>query len=1351
MNSFYSVALLSVCLISSFFAKAQYRTLEFIENKGQWEGPFAYQASTDKEVVFFQRTGFTYTVSDKKNVEYAQKLKKGTLEDGTIFKFHTYRVHFLGANEDVAIVPSKIESHYYNYFLGSDESKWKSGIHPSRVLDYEKLYPGIDMHLSSENQSLKYEFIVSEKADVNQIKMRYEGQEKLNIRNGNLVIHTSVGDIKELKPYAYQLENGEKKEIACEYKIQNGDIVTYSFPKGYNASSILVIDPTVVFATFTGASADNWGFTATYDDSGNFYAGGIVHYLNPTNSFPTSVGAFQTVYAGGSSTTGSQYACDMVLFKYNATGTAYMFATFLGGSDNDQPHSLIVDTAHNLLVAGRTYSSNFPVTTGAYDVTHNGGADIVISKISANGTQLLGSTYIGGSGDDGVNENALEPVQGVLKHNYGDDARSEIILDNAGNVYVAGPTTSSNFPVTVNAYQSTLQGGQDGIIVKLNPNLTTLTWSTYLGGSNNDAAYVLALNKQQSHLYVAGGTRSSNFPSTTGAYQSTYQGGTVDGFIGRFQNSGTYTLDKMTFIGTNDYNQCYGLQIDNENSVYAMGQTLGGAFPVSAGVYSNPGSSQFVIKLDSLLSTNIFSTVFGSGNSSQTNISPVAFLVDTCQNIYISGWGGTLGFAYSAVGNTSSMPITSGAAQSTTDGNDFYFIVLEKNIQTLLYATYMGGFGVDEHVDGGTSRFDKSGVVYQAICGGCGGSSNFPATAGSVSTVNGSINCNLVAVKIAFELGAVNATAAANPDTTGCAPFIVTFGNGSTNATSYQWDFDDGGTSTQATPTHTFNAPGVYHVRLIATNLNACKPVDTAYVTIVVDSTALSPSFTATIVDSCGPYTASFNNTSTTGAQGTTSYFWDFGDGTTSILKSPALHTFPDTGCYDIMLIMTNPNACNSPDTVMQQICYLKTGMTASFTLPDSLCLGETIQPVNTSTNAQTYAWTFGDGGSSASTNPTHTYTSAGTFIVTLVSSNPQACNIKDTFTKQVFVSNNNINANFSISKTDSCGPFTASFDNTSQFGTTPGAQSFTQFFWNFDDGTTYQGQHPPFHVFPDSGCYDIQLIMIDTTACNSPDTISKTICYNPLYVSAQFIAPDSICVNSGVLFSNQSQNATASSWDFGDGTTSTATSPVHNFVQPGFYTVTLISSNPASCNKVDTFTQTINLKPLPTANFVYAPIVPEANVPTTFTNTSQNAVSYVWAFGDGTSSIEEDPTHMYRKTGTYLVCLAARSAEGCVDTICKRVDAEIIPSVGVPSAFSPNGDGQNDILYVYGAGIETLDFKLYNRWGQLVFETTSLDIGWDGIFKGKAQEMDSYGYTLTATFTDGTAQNMQGNVTLLR
>lgn len=1182
MRHIYSCIFILGCFLFSTVSLAQYRTLEFIENKGQWDGPHLYQAGTETETVFLQPTSFTYTISDPKNNEYLHEKKHSGLKDGTVFKFHSYKLSFIDANENCEISADKVEKHYYNYFLGKDPKKWQSEIHPSRALDYKGLYPGIDMHLSSENQSLKYEFIVAPHADVKQLKLKYEGQEKLSIKDGNLIITTSVGEVKEMKPYTFQVINGERKQIACKYKISNDNIVTYSFPDGYDETTQLVIDPTIVFATFTGASADNFGFTATYDNAGNFYGGGFVHFFSAASSFPTSVGAFQTTYMGGTTTSGNGYECDIVVFKYNPSGTAYLFATFLGGSDNEQPHSLVVDAANNLIVAGRTYSNNYPVSATGYDQTYNGAGDIVVSKLNSTGTMLLGSTYMGGSAGDGINEDANPVVAGNLKHNYGDDARSEVIVDNLGNVYVAAPTFSSDFP-TANAFQSALSGGQDGVVFKLDNNLSNLTWSTFLGGTNNDAAYVLALNKSQSHVYVAGGTMSSNFPYTVGTYQASYQGGTVDGFIGRFQNSGTYPLQRMTSIGTGNYDQCYGLQMDDNNSVYAMGQTLGGSFPVTAGVYSNPSSSQFVIKLDSMLTNNVYSTVFGSGNSTQTNISPVAFLVDTCENVYISGWGGNLNLPYPGMGNNFNMPLSTInlPAQSSTDGQDFYFIVFSKNVQQLLYSTYMGGAGVGEHVDGGTSRFDNTGIVYQAICGGCGGTSNFPVTPGTVSTVNGSANCNLVAVKIAFELGAVLASASANPDTVGCTPFTVNFSNGSTNAVNYEWDFGDNGSSTQATPTHTYTNPGVYTVRMIAINPNACVERDTVYMGITVLANSITPDFT--------------------------------------------------------------------------------------------------------------------------------------------------------------------------VSKTDSCGPFRANFNNTSQFGTTPGAPSFTKFAWDFGDGTTFNGANPPLHNFPDSGCYNIRLIMTDSTACNSPDTVIKQICFTPSFVVASFIAPDSLCISSGTLFANNSLNAQSTLWDFGDGETSTSTSPIHIYSTSGTYTVTLVASNPATCNKVDSTTRVVTVKALPVAYFVHTPIIPVPNEPISFNNRSQNAVSYVWAFGDGKGCSDVNPKHLYNRTGAYTVCLAARSADGCVDTFCRRVDAEVVPAIGVPSAFSPNGDGNNDVLYVYGAAIESMTFKLFNRWGQLVFETTNIENGWDGVYQGKPQEMDSYGYTLTANFYDGTTQNLQGNVTLLR
>src|SRR5690606_12311757 len=229
-----------------------------------------------------------------------------------------------------------------------------------------------------------------------------------------------------------------------------------------------------------------------------------------------------------------------------------------------------------------------------------------------------------------------------------------------------------------------------GVFLKFNPTLTTMIYGTLLGGSNLDGAYSIALDTTEASVYITGGTSSTDFHASTtvGAYQPN-SGGGIDGFIVRIQNSGSYPILRSTYTGTSAYDQIYGVQLDKNNKVYIMGQSRG-AFPVfPPGVYNNAGSSQFVMKLDSALSTAIFSTVYGSGPVANVNISPVAFLVDTCENIYISGWGGltVAGPPTSVVG----MPITPATAlQATTDGSDFYFIVLKKDLQGLLYGSYFG-------------------------------------------------------------------------------------------------------------------------------------------------------------------------------------------------------------------------------------------------------------------------------------------------------------------------------------------------------------------------------------------------------------------------------------------------------------------------------------------------------------------------------------------------------------------------------------------------------------------------------------------------------------------------------------
>lgn len=1160
-------------------------SLEFVRNAGQWEGPFLYKAIAGNGHVYLERNTFTYVISAADNSTKIQDFKKGKITAG-VLNYHAYKMIFEGGNINPTIEESKVQQHYYNYFLGNDQSKWKSGIHPALALDYRNMYKNIDVHLSSDGGNMKYDLIVRPGADISQLRMKYVGTTGVNVRGGKLIIGTTVGNVEELKPYAYQIINGERTEIACRYKLE-GETVSFTFPEGYDTKEMLVIDPTVVFATFTGSSFDNWGYTATYDAAGNFYAGGITSSNAGGTGYPVvpTTGAIQSVFGGGGSS-GNGYPADISISKFNSTGTSLIYSTYLGGSDNEQPHSLFVDASGNLVIAGRTYSANFPVTSGSYDNTYNGAGDLVVTLFNATGTSITASTFVGGSGEDISNYTSAEFGWGNLKHNYGDDARSEVIMDNAGNVYVAACTKSTNFP-TVNAIKTTLAGGdaQDGIVLKLNSSLSTLLWSTYLGGSSDDAAYVLALDNTQTQLFVAGGTMSSNFPATSGTYQSTYQGG-IDGFIARFQNSGAYPLQRATFIGRSNYDQCYGLQLDLSNNVYTMGQTLGGTFPVSPGVYSNAGSSQFVMKLDNNLNSNLLSTVYGSGNSSATNISPVAFLVDTCENIYISGWGGdiyTPSFTPpTGTGNTFGMPLSvapNPPAQSTTDGADFYFIVFSKNMAALQYATYMGtSGGTPEHVDGGTSRFDKNGVVYQAICGGCG-AGTFPTTTGVYSPTNKSANCNLVALKIAFNFGPVKAGFTLVPNKTLCLGDAVTVTNTSSNATGYFWDFGDGFTTTVASP---------------------------------------------------GP----------------------------------------------------------------------------------------------------------------------HIYTTVGTFTVKLRATNPLSCNLADSTTITVKVDTNRINAAFTAAVIDTCFPFTGSFVNTSKQSQTP---ANTVYSWNFGDGSTpFVGQNPGTHNFPKGGTYTITLTMTDPTSCNTPDSATATLTFKDDLVKAAF-ETGLICVADSFRPLNKSSQAVSYAWDFGDGKTSTNANPAHKYDTTGFFKVRLIAFNPTTCNKVDSTTLDVEVKPSPASEFSFTPLVPVTNEPNRFTNKSKDASLYNWNFGDGTGSQENNPEHFYKRTGTYNVCLIASNKEGCSDTTCHRVSADVRPLADIPNAFSPNGDGKNDILYVRGAAVDKINLKIYNRWGQMVFESNDMKDGWDGTYNGKPQEMEAYGYVLNVTFVDETTLYKRGNVTLLR
>ncbi len=826
--------------------------LSFIENKSQWDARIRYKLELQNGAVFMENNCLTFNFVERRASRHSAA-HGGTdsakhEQKSAIIKGHAYRVNFLNSNILPQLSASRAFSDYNNYLYGSDQQKWATNVKRYEAVEYKNVYQSIDLKLYSKENCLVYDFIVNAGGDISKIRLKYEGVDNVQIKDGNLIVKTSINEIVELKPFAFQEVYNDKQEISCKYVLKN-NILTFSFPDGYDASKQLIIDPTLVFSTYSGSVADNWGFTATFDNDGNVYSGGIVDGVG----YPVNLGAYQTSWAGN---------WDVGIIKYNPTGTQRLFATYLGGAGMELPHSLIVNSLNQLVVFGTTGSTNFPTSTNAYDRTFNGGIsfnydglqfdggfDIYVSKFSADGINLLASTYIGGSNNDGLNfrqniEQYTMCGNDSLYFNYGDGARGEVIVDAQNNIYIGSCTFSSDFPVTSNSFQHNYGGKEDGVVFKFDSELHSLVWSSYLGGSQDDAIYSVDVNSNY-NLYVSGGTNSNDFPTKNDAYQHTRAGGGADGFVSYISQDGI-ELISSSFFGSAQYDQSYFVRTDSEQNVYIFGQTKAtGSTLIYNANYANPNSGQFIAKFNPTLTQLIWSTVFGTG-SGKPNISPTAFAVDICGRIYLSGSGrewpniinnltGQVQY-WSTIEGTKGMPITADAYQTTTDGMDFYIMVLDLDATDLEYATYFGelqnssacGYAGHDHVDGGTSRFDKFGNIFQSVCGSCGSCQDFPTfpNPGAWSNTNNSNNCNNATFKISLTADIV--LAGFNAPQAQCAPATITFTNTTRtpNAnTTYLWDFGDGTTSTLESPTHTYTTSGVYTVTLTATNLSSCNQV----------------------------------------------------------------------------------------------------------------------------------------------------------------------------------------------------------------------------------------------------------------------------------------------------------------------------------------------------------------------------------------------------------------------------------------------------------------------------------------------------------------------------------------------
>ncbi len=1117
----------------------------------------------------------------------------------------------------------------------------------------------------------------------------------------------------ELEPFAYQTDNqGRKIKIACRFVVR-GSVVGFE-TEAYDKSKKLIIDPTLVYASYSGSTADNWGYTATYDSYGYIFGGGSVF----GNGYPVTTGAYDTTFNGG--------VCDIAITKYDPSSSNLIYSTYIGGSGSEVPSSLVVNSADELFILGTTGSSDYPVLSNAYDVSFNGGSnitltyiisypngtDLCISRLSSNGTQLLASTYFGGNGNDGMN------AAPSLDKNYADKLRGEILTDKNNNCYVVSSTTSTNLPTAASVFQPSKSALQDGMIAKFDNNLTNLIWCSYLGGNADDAVYAVALTSNDD-IVVSGGTNSSNLAVTTGVFQNSFNGGSADGFVAKINKNGSQ-LQALSYFGTNQYDQAFFVDIDRKDHIYLYGQTgdTGTTFFYNA-LWKTPVGGQFVSKMDKNLTHLIWSTNWGVG-SSGPDVSPSAFMVDLCNRVYMSAWGGQVNY----FGTTNGLPVTSNAFQSTTDGSDYYFLVLKDDASAMDYATFYGGPQSHEHVDGGTSRFDNRGKLYQSVCAGCGGHSDFPTTTGCHSSTNNSTNCNNAVIKFDFLVPVVIADFI--PPAVGCAPYQVSFVSNSyvtSTAATCHWDFGNGDTANTCNTNYTYTHGGIYNVTLIVSDTASCNLADTItkQVAVIEGHRDTLPQKEICVGDFTQIGLLPINDPNVT-------YQWNNSTTLSSdTIANPIAHPLTSTW---YTLLFSN-GICT--DTLLQ---YVKVyNIDADAGNDTTLCYSNITLKASSNYPGLSYQWSsnnqFSDTLNTSLSDSTLTTTITGPtyFYVKIAWGN--ACYDYDSLLVEprIVVTPSQLQNPKCHGDSNGIISVNATGGNTPYF-----------YLWNNGKTDTLINNLPAgtytVTATDNDGCFAVK----DITLTDPPPLLTSTAVKN--------IPCKAACI--GKAYSNPSGGTSPYSWQWDDPNAQT-TNPAVNLCD-GTYTVTVTDAN--NCITYDTLTLIDSSIYIVPNAYADKDTIYEGQTVLLHSNYFGTGYTYSWTPSTGLSNPNTyNPSASPGSSTTYYLTITDKW--GCswydtldifvIDVICDE------PYIFVPNAFTPDGDGMNDILYVRTEVGYDMDFKIFDRWGELVFESTDVKHGWDGTFKGRKLEPGVFDYYLRLTCYNKEVFVKKGNITLIR
>jgi len=599
-----------------------------------------------------------------------------------------------------------------NYFVGSDPKKWRTQVRNYAKVKYQGIYSGVDLVYYGSHGQLEYDFVVSPGTSPSRIGFEVGGASDLRVdADGDLRVKLEGGEVRLHRPVAYQPARAASRHVSsvpllgsedsgrtlvdARYVLEGENRVRFTVA-GYDATKPLVIDPQLAYSTYLGGTNGDSGSGIAVDGSGNAY---VIGYTFSTD-FPTA-SPLQATNHGNS---------DTFVAKLNAVGSALVYSTYLGGSNADVSKGIAVDGSGNAYVTGYTLSTDFP-TASPLQAKNHGGYDAFAFKLNAAGSALVYSTYLGGSGTD---------------------IAVGIAVDRSGNAYLTGYTFSTDFP-TFAPLQTTNHGGVDVFVAKLNAAGSGLVYSTYLGGSNTDVGYGIAVDGS-GNAYLTGYTLSTDFPTVT-PLQSTNHGST-DAYVAKLNAAGS-ALVYSTYLGGTDSDAASGIKVDRSGNAYLVGYTFSTNFPTAKPLQStnHGGWDAFVTKLNATGSALSYSTYLGgSGTEYGTGIA-----VDGSGYVDVTGRT-----------NSTDFPTVT-PLQGTNHGDyDVFVTKLKATGSGLVYSTYLGGSAGDS---GNGVAVDRFGYVYVA---GETNSTDFPTAAPLQGTYHGNADAFVAKILAGADLQITN-------------------------------------------------------------------------------------------------------------------------------------------------------------------------------------------------------------------------------------------------------------------------------------------------------------------------------------------------------------------------------------------------------------------------------------------------------------------------------------------------------------------------------------------------------------------------------------------------------------------